>query len=96
VIESSLSKQIASTELIKSIKVSSEVGNDVIKGSMICIFVLNVIMSGILGKMVKWVNTLQIITMFSMLSVVIPGLAIMILKIVTDIAEFDVLNNDLF
>lgn len=51
-------------------------------------------MSGILGQLVIWINSVQIMTLLPMLQVVLPALTVMFLKIIIDISEFDILDPD--
>lgn len=91
---------IEKTAFTQSFKGNMETGSDCLKGLFTLQFLLSLILSGILGYMALWVNALQIITMMPLFMIGFPGITLIFLSAIVNVAEFDFLDpqwtTDLF
>lgn len=66
-------KQISDGPFTEGLVFLSANLEDGLKGAFIAIFILNIIFSGLMNKMIGAIRSLQIITHLLMLSIVVPG-----------------------
>ena len=100
ILHGKLPMQLERNSFTESFEGNVETGADSLKGLFSFQLVLNLVLSGILGKMALWVNTLQIMTMMPLFMIGFPAISLIFLAAIVNVAEFDFLDprwtTDLF